>query len=253
MVVYFSGTGNSRYAAQMIAAGLGDGITDAAPYIKSGESAALRSEEPWVFVSPTHGWRIPRIFRDFIRSGSFTGSRRAYFVMTCGSEPGEPTPCLEKLCREKGLEFMGILGVVMPENYIAMFDVPGEEESAQIIARAVPVIRSAVPMIRAGQPFPPLRSGLTDCIKTGLVNPCFYSFCVSGRKFYATDACVGCGLCAKLCPVNAIELSDGRPVWGEGCAHCMACICGCPGKAIEYGRISLGKPRYQCAEYKPEK
>ena len=30
----------------------------------------------------------------------------------------------------------------------------------------------------------------------------------------------------------------------ENCTHCMACICYCPAEAIEYGKKSLGKPRY---------
>ena len=30
----------------------------------------------------------------------------------------------------------------------------------------------------------------------------------------------------------------------KGCTHCMACICYCPTSAIEYGKKSLGKPRY---------
>ena len=64
--------------------------------------------------------------------------------------------------------------------------------------------------------------------------------------------CVGCGKCAAVCVENNIRLRDGRPVWGDRCTHCMACICGCPAGAIEYGRASRGKPRYQCPEYREE-
>ena len=39
-------------------------------------------------------------------------------------------------------------------------------------------------------------------------------------------------------------LRGGKPVWGKDCTHCMACICYCPAEAIEYGKKSLGKPRY---------
>ena len=40
------------------------------------------------------------------------------------------------------------------------------------------------------------------------------------------------------------SLQNGKPVWGQDCTHCMACICCCPAEAIEYGKMCLGKPRY---------
>ena len=67
---------------------------------------------------------------------------------------------------------------------------------------------------------------------------------VKSKAFYATDDCVGCGKCVKLCPLNNVKLVDGKPVWGNNCTHCMACICYCPKEAIEYGRKSQGKLRY---------
>ena len=60
------------------------------------------------------------------------------------------------------------------------------------------------------------------------------------------SGCRSCGKCAEQCVTNNIVLQQGRPVWGRNCTHCMACICGCPAAAIEYGRKSIGKPRYQC-------
>ena len=81
---------------------------------------------------------------------------------------------------------------------------------------------------------------------SGPVNPAFYSFFVKDKKFYVKDSCTGCGLCEKLCPMNNVKLMNGKPVWNGGCTHCMACICSCPQAAIEYGKISAGKPRYLC-------
>lgn len=77
-------------------------------------------------------------------------------------------------------------------------------------------------------------------------NPVFYALFVKADKFRADDKCIGCGKCAQLCPLNDISIVDGLPVWGKNCTHCMACICHCPTGAIEYGRKSLGKPRYHC-------
>ena len=56
--------------------------------------------------------------------------------------------------------------------------------------------------------------------------------------------CTGCGKCVKVCPLNNVTIKDKKPVWGKHCTHCMACICHCPAEAIEYGRKSVGKPRY---------
>ena len=54
MIIYFSGTGNSRYAADMLADLLGDETLDSAQYIRTGESAHIHSEKPLVFLCPTY-------------------------------------------------------------------------------------------------------------------------------------------------------------------------------------------------------
>ena len=60
MVVYFSGTGNSRYCAQWLAHGLEDTLVDAFAYMRENAAAELNSEKPWIFVSPTYCWQLPR-------------------------------------------------------------------------------------------------------------------------------------------------------------------------------------------------
>lgn len=249
MIVYYTGTGNSRYAAEYLAAATGDAMLDATPYIQSGKAAVLTSERPWIFVSPTYGWRIPRIFEEFIARGTFSGSREAYFVMTCGTEIGNAGRYLRKLCAEKSFAFRGVQEVVMPENYVAMFYVPGEAESAAIRSSADNTLAQTAELLRAGRDFPPHNANVIDRIKSTVVNPAFYATCVKSGPFTVSDACTGCGKCAKNCPVNGIAMKDGKPVWTGACTHCMACICGCPAAAIEYGRKSRGKPRYQCPHY----
>lgn len=249
MIVYFSGTGNSRYCAQMLASKLDDELIDAFHFIRDGIAAELCSVRPWVFVSPTYGWQIPHIFADFIRSGSFTGCQSSYFVMTCGSEIGNAGAALRSLCDKKGFAYQGVLEVVMPENYLAMFAVPDKAESAKIIETAKPALEGGIKCIQQGKPFPYKKSGIVDRLKTGVVNSLFYACYVKAKAFYATDACIGCGKCERGCPLNNVQLKDGKPVWGNRCTHCMACICACPTEAIEYGKYSHGKPRYQCVEY----
>lgn len=244
MVIYFTGTGNSRRCARIIAQALGDELVDSTPFIKENSAPSLCSEAPWVFVCPTYAWQMVHIFEDFIRRASFSGSRSAYFVLTCGGDIGNAAGPLKALCRDKGFDYMGTLEVVMPENYVAMFSVPGEEECAKIIASAQPVLLSAAECITFLRPFPAKKVGLADRLKSGPVNVGFYKYYVKADGFYSTDKCVGCGKCAEVCPLCNIALSGGRPSWGKSCTHCMACICSCPAGAIEYGKRSIGKRRY---------
>jgi len=244
MIFYFSGTGNSRYCAKWLAHRLGDEAVDAFPFLRDDRFPALTSRSPWVFVSPTYGWQLPRIFEALLRGGRFSGSRDAYFVMTCGAEIGDPIPRLEALCRDMGLTYRGVLPVVMPENYIAMFDAPQAEEARRIVAKAQPDIDRSIAAVREGRPFPPPHDRLYDRFMSGPVNPIFYACFVKSSAFTVSEACTGCGQCVRRCPTNSITLRDARPVWGKGCTHCMACICYCPTSAIEYRKKSLGKPRY---------
>lgn len=249
MIIYFSGTGNSRYCAQMLADKLEDKLVDSFDFIKNGISAELTSTKPWVFVAPTYCWQLPHIFEQFIRTSHFEGCKDAYFVMTCGGDIGNAGAKIQKLCEEVGFNFQGVMPVAMPENYIAMFEVPESETAKRIVLVAKRALLKAVRLIQKDEKFPERKIHLIDKLKTGPVNPLFYKIFVKAKPFYATDACIGCGKCAKDCVLNNISIKEGKPQWGDACTHCMACICGCPAEAIEYGKKSLGKPRYMCEEY----
>ena len=244
MIFYYSGTGNSKYAAKRIADALGDTLLSMNERIKAGDFSPVETGERLVVVTPTYAWRIPRIVRDWLMKTELRGAERIWFVMTCGSEIGDAGRYNRALCQAKGVGCMGTAQLVMPENYIAMFNAPQADEARAIVAKAEPDIDRVIASIRAEEAFAPTRRNLYDRFMSGPVNPIFYSFCVKADAFTASDACVGCGRCEKLCPTNTVTLHDGRPVWGKGCTHCMACICYCPAAAIEYGKKSLGKPRY---------
>ena len=244
MVLYFTGTGNSRHVAGRIAEALGDALFSMNDRIKAGGTSPVTTDERLVLVTPTYAWRIPRVVRDWLTETDFPNAKQAWFVMTCGGEIGNAAAYNRTLCQKKRLAYMGTAQIVMPENYIALFSAPQAEEARQIAARAEPDIDRAISAIAANQKFAPPHSNLYDRFMSGPVNPIFYSFFVRAKAFTASDACTGCGRCAKLCPMNNITLQNGKPVWGGECTHCMACICRCPAEAIEYGKRSHGKPRY---------
>ena len=245
MIIYFTGTGNSRYLAQLLGKKLNDEAVDAAKLIREDEHPAFSSEVPYIFVGPAYAWRLPRVFEEWIRGCSFAGDKRAYFVVNCGSSILGAGAYAEKLCNDTGLAYMGIAEVVMPENYIAMFSAPDERQALEIIAKAAAQMDALAETVRKEGAFvqktPPLKH-----LGSALLNFGFYRFTISAKKFYATDACVACGRCVEHCMLRNISLKDGKPVWGETCTHCMACICKCPTAAIEYGRHSRGLRRYVC-------
>ena len=244
MIFWFSGTGNSKYAAQRMAEALNEPLLCMNDRIQAHDTTAIETGERLVIVTPTYAWRIPRLVRDWLLQTELRGARQAWFVMTCGGEIGSADRYNRELCRVKGLSCMGTAQIVMPENYIAMFGVPQADEARRIVAKAEPDIDRAIAVLREGLPFPPTRNNLYDRLMSGPVNPLFYSCFVKDRAFTAGPACTGCGLCVKRCPTNNISLQNGRPIWGGSCTHCMACICYCPAEDIEYGRKSRGKPRY---------
>ena len=57
------------------------------------------------------------------------------------------------------------------------------------------------------------------------------------KHFSVEDTCVGCGLCAKNCPVSAIQIKDRKPEWvKEQCVMCLSCLHQCLKFAIQYGK-----------------
>lgn len=242
MVIYYSGTGNSRKLAQVLAAQLHDEAYDITADLREKQFPAFQNKAAaYVFVCPAYAYRIPRIFENYLRQARFEGGKNAYFVLSCGSNIGNAMHHTKTVCRQIGLHFQGIAAVKMPENYICMFDSPPQDTARKLVLAGEETVRQLADTIRAGKPLPAVRG---SSFLTYVVNPVFYKLFVHDKKFYATDACTGCGLCTKVCPLKNITLENGRPSWHGNCTQCQACISICPHTAIEYGKITLGKRRH---------
>lgn len=246
MILYFTGTGNSRYIAKQIANLTGDRLVSINKRIKENDTSGINATGRLIFVVPTYCWRIPRLVEEWIAKTRFTGTENVYFIMNCGTSIGNAKKYIKRLCKRKNFKYMGVVSIVMPENYIAMYDAPDESVAIQIIENANLVIGKIGEIIRQGKVVTDRQSNLIDCLKSSVINTIFYSFLVKADKFTVDDKCVGCGICVKECSLNNINLKGNKPVWGKECTHCMACICKCPKEAIEYGEKSVGKIRYKC-------
>ena len=160
MILYFSGTGNSKYVAKRIADALGDALVNLNDRIKASDTSPVETDERLIIVTPTYAWRIPRIVRDWLLKTELRGAKQVWFVMTCGGEIGNADRYNRELCAEKAISCMGTAQIVMPENYIAMFSAPQADEARQIVAKAEPSIDRAIAAIQSNQPFAPTRNNL---------------------------------------------------------------------------------------------
>lgn len=244
MIFYFSGTGNSLYAAQKIRGDGKERMADIAKTVCSQEfTYDILPGEKVGFVFPVYFWGLPTIVSWFIGKLKLTGAEPGYVyaVFTCGSSICGADQLLRKELERAGYRLDAVFSVKMPDNYVIMLEVPGEEQQAALLNAAEKELDKIAEAVN---------SCSTEGYTSGIVKKQFSraanSLYLHGRKtkkFHVDDRCVGCGACAKRCPANAIAMKDGKPVWvKDRCIHCLACINRCG--AIQYGKKTAARGRY---------
>lgn len=252
MIIYFTGMGNSRLAAEAIADRLADKALSANDFIKRRKRGNFKSRRPWVFVFPVYLSTMAEIFAGFLRASVFEGSKKAYFVATCAGVMGSSPNRARDICVAKDLEYMGVSQIKMPQNYIAHFKMTEAEECEKRISAVPEQADKICAAILEGRTLDMKLAPRAEYAVTKLVERLYNDYFTRDEKFFTTDKCVGCGVCANVCPVNNISITDGVPEWNKKCVHCMSCINRCPARAIEYGKKTSGKSRYVCRRYRPE-
>ena len=222
MILYFSGTGNCKYVAERIAKGYGE---EARSIIGLEPNIWLSQGEMFGLVHPVYWWALPVPVREFYENLNIIseGENYSFIVTTYGTTPGSCAEEAKRILTKKNFTLDAAFSIQMPDNWTPMFDLSDPKKVAGQLDRAEKQIEKMLPRIRTrerGNHSTPRMPYFT------------HNFCVGKldeerrtKHFYLEDGCIGCGLCARECPVQAIEMKDKKPVWKRSNAPYACATC----------------------------
>lgn len=240
MIYYFSGTGNSKWVAEQIAKQTNDAAKSIPDVLKSNTSVVAAANERIGIVFPIYAWGVPSIVEKFCKTLTIQPGAYAFTVCTCGDEAGKAIRWLKS-----AFPWQAAWSLAMPNNYIVGFDV----DSPELARKKLDLAREKLPQISkeilAKSSAYDVHEGPGAGWKTTMIRPMFNRFARSTSAFSVTSDCNACGLCARICPAEAIQLNNGQPVWVKAqCEQCTGCINRCPQRAIQYGGGTSKRGRY---------
>ena len=288
MIFYFSGTGNTKWAASKLASATHEDLISIAPYMRADDSShtlaepfILKENERLGFVFPVHGWRVPKLVREFIgrmkvqraesdaeRNSASAESKAssaparnqpfAYCVCTAGDSIGLTIENLnEVISQNPSLQTLGITKVsssyslIMPESYVGLPFMDVDPKEKEIRKKS----KSAQKLAVICEEIFDRKEGVNRLVKgpipwffTKVVGGFFENVLITDKRFHVEkDKCVKCGICANVCPVGDIKGGHGEyPEWlhHKDCLTCFTCYHHCPHHAIEFGNQTQKKGQY---------
>jgi flavodoxin/NAD-dependent dihydropyrimidine dehydrogenase PreA subunit len=246
VIFYFSGTGNSKHIAERIADKTGETMVFMSQAeIKGDEVYEIREHETIGFVFPVYWYTLPKLVERFVKQLHLSGYQNQYMyaIATYGFSAGNVMDRLEKVLKEKKLKLDGAFGVKMVDNYVVGYDIVSLDKQKDLLDKAEVEIEKIIPMIEKQESIQYLKKGSLAFASplTGYA----YRKTDHIKKFHVTQSCNGCRQCATQCPCDTIEMVNGKPVWTGDCTFCLKCIHGCKQRAVQYGRSTEKRERYQ--------
>lgn len=247
MIFYFSATGNTRYVAKSL---LKEGerlifIPDEID--KNNYEFAVGENEDVGIISPTYNWTLPSIVSEFLEKLVLKFDKKPYlfYVGTFGTTTGAASSMANNIMKKKNYGFDARFDIRMPDTWTPMYDLSDKKKVEKINLKAneeIAVLKEQISEKTEGK-----HMDLTmPCVLGSIGKQIYDDKTRLTKNFTLENTCIGCGLCAKKCPVHAIEMKDKHPVWvKEKCAMCLGCLHRCPKFAIQYGKNTKKHGQYQ--------
>lgn len=270
MIFYFSGTGNSKWAAKTLALETGDTLVSIPEVINSNCSFTIEKDEHVGFIFPIHGWRVPSIVKEFLTKltiktlGEDTSHVKHYCfcLVTAGDSIGKAMERFQQQLKSvtvnDALSLKAVCSLIMPESYVGLpgMDVDTKEKELEKKELASKQLKEFSNILKQHPHkdsnqiwgWNQLIRGPIPYFFSGPVGGFFERFLITDKPFHVDSRrCVKCGICANVCPVSDIKGGLGfEPEWLHNgkCLTCFSCYHHCPHHAIEFGKRTQKKGQY---------
>ncbi|MDP4177640.1 MAG: EFR1 family ferrodoxin [Bacillota bacterium] len=243
VIFYFSGTGNSMQVAEDIAHEIEE--CDVINLAKYDKKISINAERVGI-VFPVYFWGVPNIIKAFLKNVEFVNDPYIFAIATCGGTAGASLIQVNRLLKLKNQKLSAGFFILMPDNYIMMFN-PGDEEKQQKLfdeeKMKISVIKEVV-LNKKEQAFESSKLIIDRFCGNAINNLVVKKYPLKDYGFNVNEKCIGCGKCKEVCSVSNIEMINGKPNWKHHCEFCLGCLNICPVQSINYKNKTQNRSRY---------
>ena len=244
IMFYFSGTGNSKYIAELFCTEMDAACHSIEENVDFGE--LIDANEVIGFCYPIYASRVPRIMREFVyrHMQSFKGKKLIIFC-TQLLFSGDGARAFAAMFPRDYIEVIYAEHFLMPNNVSNLFICPVTNDTGieKCITRAQNKMKSVCNDIKNDKVKKRGFNVISQIL--GLIQGVWISALEkkANNSISISNNCTNCHICVSVCPMQNLVYENERITHKHNCTICYRCINKCPKKAINV--FLRGKVRKQ--------